>query len=112
MVRKYEFDPDLTWSYFKSPVNTTIPLIVNVSGTLNSYAIMIYIHFNRRELFPKIRVVTNQEEVIFEKKIKAGLQYNFQDDIAIYFNTLLFNPENLGIQDQIGTIIRGAYAVL
>lgn len=83
----YEFDKDLDWIIQRFPTNTKPFFSFSVAGSKETYNIQIIKFYSPNTTFPKM-TITNEDETFFEKRIKAGLQYEINEDIAIYFQIL------------------------
>lgn len=108
----FEFDNTLDWVIQRFGRNTLPFFSFTVDGNDDTYIIDISKYFSIKSTFPKMTVKNQENELFFEKKIKAGLQYEINDDIAIYFQILNIDINTIIDTRNYQNVIYFGYAII
>lgn len=104
----FSFDNSLDWVVKRFASRTTPFFTFTIQGSKEIYIVNLDKYFSKKGSFPKMIVKTQDDEVIYEKKIKAGLQYEINEDVAIYFQILNIDVNTvLDIRNYQNTILFG-----
>lgn len=99
-----ELDTTVDWYIIDISREVRFP----VSYTVLDHEVTLGLHISPRQMFVIMNVIQD-DETVFNKKIKAGVQYVINETFIVYFQDILFHPYNVASERDFGTKVTFIY---